>query len=170
MNMLEDKAEYFHPAHESYFHLIQIEWDTIERLSSTIRQGDVGAMLSALGRDGQHATIAKFIQNELDAERGKVALLHQQGSQQFDLLRQQRAAATGSTHTRRSESLKIDITKYKAAEEYSLLRWFVELDDAIRACHIVDEQMQVTFAQANLAGRVKSWALGLKIEDPYVFG
>ena len=99
-------------------------------------------MLSALGPDGQHATIAKFIQNELDAERGKVALLHQQGSQQtellreqsdqqFELLRQQQAAATGSTHSRRPDSLKIDISKYKAAEEDSLLRWFVELDDAI---------------------------------------
>ena len=44
------------------------------------RQEAVGAMLSALGLDGQHATIAKFIQNELNAERGKVVLLHQQGS------------------------------------------------------------------------------------------
>ena len=63
-------------------------------------------MLSALGPDGPYATIAKFIQNEPDAELGKVALLHQQGSQptellkeqsaqQFELLRQQQAAATG---------------------------------------------------------------------------
>ena len=33
----------------------------------------VGAMLSALDPDGQHATIAKFIQKKLDAEREKVA-------------------------------------------------------------------------------------------------
>ena len=59
----------------------------------------VGAMLSALDPDGQYATTAKFIQNELDAERGKVALLRRQGSQQKELLRQQKAAATGSTHT-----------------------------------------------------------------------
>uniref|UniRef100_M4BA58 Uncharacterized protein n=1 Tax=Hyaloperonospora arabidopsidis (strain Emoy2) TaxID=559515 RepID=M4BA58_HYAAE len=55
-------------------------------------------MLSALDPDGQHATIAKFIQNELDAEREKRTLLNQQGSYQFELLRQQQAAATGSTH------------------------------------------------------------------------
>ena len=52
------------------------------------RARTVGAVLSALGPDGQHATIAKFIQNELDAERGKVILLHQQGSQQTELLRE----------------------------------------------------------------------------------
>ena len=50
------------------------------------------------------------------------------------------------------------------------MRWFVELDDAIRARHIVDDQMQVAFAQSNLAGRAKTWALGLKLRDPDVFG
>ena len=108
--MLDDEAEDFHPANESYSHLSQIEWNAVERLSSTIKQEVVGAMLSALGPDGWHTTIAKFIQNELEAERGKVALLDQQGSQQtellrgqsaqqFELLRQQQDAATGSTHT-----------------------------------------------------------------------
>ena len=99
MDMMNDGAEDFLPVHESYSHLSQIEWDAVERLGLTIGQEAVCAMLSALGPDGQHATIAKFIQNELDAERGKVALLHQQGSQQTELLRQQQAAATGSTRT-----------------------------------------------------------------------
>ena len=139
-------------------------------MSSTIGQEAVGALLSALGPDGQHATTAKFIQNELDAEREKVILLHQQGSQQtellrehsaqqFELVRQQQATATGSTYTRRPETLKIDISKYKGADEDSLLRWFVEQDDAIRARHIVDEEIQIAFAQSNLAGRAKTWGL-----------
>ena len=89
--MLDNKGDDFHPTHESYSHLSQIEWDAVERLSSTIRQEAVGALLSALGSDGQHATIAKFIQNELDAEREKVTLLHQQGSQQTELLREHSA-------------------------------------------------------------------------------
>uniref|UniRef100_A0AAV1U007 Retrotransposon gag domain-containing protein n=1 Tax=Peronospora matthiolae TaxID=2874970 RepID=A0AAV1U007_9STRA len=141
----------------------------------------VSVMLEALNRDAQHATIAKFIQNKLDAGREKVALLHQQGSQQskllrcqgaqqFELLRQQQAAAGGSMHLRRPETLKIDISKYRGVEENSLLRWFVELDDAIRARRIEDEDMQVAFAQSNLAGRAKTWALGLKLHDPYAFG
>uniref|UniRef100_A0AAV1U1I4 CCHC-type domain-containing protein n=1 Tax=Peronospora matthiolae TaxID=2874970 RepID=A0AAV1U1I4_9STRA len=129
----------------------------------------VSVMLEALNRDAQHATIAKFIQNELDAEREKVALLHQQGSQQaellreqgaqqFELLRQQQAAAGGSMHSRRPETLKIDISKYRGVDEDSLLRWFVELDDAIRARRIDVGDMQVAFAQSNQAGRAETWA------------
>ena len=72
------------------------------------------------------------------------------------------------THTRRPETLKINISKYRRVEKDSLLRWFVELDDAIRARHIIDEQMQVAFAQSNSAGRAKTWTLGLKLRDPYV--
>ena len=30
--------------------------------------------------------------------------------------------------------------------------------------------MQVAFAQSNLAGRAKTWALSLTLRDPYVFG
>ena len=71
MDMMNDGAEDFLPMHESYSHLSQIEWDAVERLSSTIGQKAVGALLSALGPDGQHATIAKFIQNELNDEREK---------------------------------------------------------------------------------------------------
>ena len=97
-------------------------------------------------------------------------LLREQSAQQFELLRQQQAVATGLTNSRRPESLKIDISKYKAADEDSLLRWFVELDDAIRARHIVNEQMLVAFAKSNLARRAKTWALGLKLHDPFVFG
>ena len=87
MNMLDDKAEYFHPTHESYSHLIQIEKDAVELLRSTIEQEAVGGMLSYLGPDGQHPTIAKFIQIELNAERNSIALSYQQGSQQTELLR-----------------------------------------------------------------------------------
>ena len=52
----------------------------------------------------------------------------------------------------------------------TLLRWFVELEDATKARHIVDEEMQIAFAQSNFSERAKTWALGLKLHDPYVFG
>uniref|UniRef100_A0AAV1VM37 Retrotransposon gag domain-containing protein n=1 Tax=Peronospora matthiolae TaxID=2874970 RepID=A0AAV1VM37_9STRA len=70
---------------------------------------------------------------------------------------------------RRPETLKIDISRYKGTDEDFLLRWFMELDDAIRARHIEGDEMQVTFALSNLTGRAKNWALGLKIHDPNVF-
>ena len=76
----------------------------------------------------------------------------------------------GTTHTRRPEILKVDISKYGGVEEDSLLLWFVELDRAIKARRIDDEQMKLTYAQTHLAGRAKTWALGLEMRDPYAFG
>ena len=124
MNMLDDEGDDFHPTRERYSHLSQIEWEAVERLSSTIGQEAVGALLSALGPGDQHGTTAKFIHNELYVEREKVTLLHQQGSQQkellsehraqqFELLRQQQATATRYTCIRRPKTLKIDISKFR---------------------------------------------------------
>uniref|UniRef100_A0AAV1U5Z5 Retrotransposon gag domain-containing protein n=1 Tax=Peronospora matthiolae TaxID=2874970 RepID=A0AAV1U5Z5_9STRA len=129
MNMLDDEDDQsFHATRDGYSHLSDVEWDAVERMGPTMGIHAVSVMPEALNRDAQHATIAKFIQNELDAEREK------------------------------------------GVEEDSLLRWFVELDDAIRARRIDDGDMQVAFAQSNLAGRAKTWALGLKLHDPYAFG
>uniref|UniRef100_A0AAV1V1F2 Retrotransposon gag domain-containing protein n=1 Tax=Peronospora matthiolae TaxID=2874970 RepID=A0AAV1V1F2_9STRA len=160
MNMLDDEDDQsFHATRDGYSHLSDVEWDAVERMGSTMGIHAVSAMLEALNRDAQHATIAKFIQNDFDAEREK-----------FELLRQQQATAGGLMHSRRPETLKIDISKYRGVEEDSLLRWFVELDDAIKARRIDDGDMKVAFAQSNLAGRAKTWALGLKLHDPYAFG
>uniref|UniRef100_A0AAV1UT55 Retrotransposon gag domain-containing protein n=1 Tax=Peronospora matthiolae TaxID=2874970 RepID=A0AAV1UT55_9STRA len=67
------------------------------------------------------------------------------------------------------ETLKIEISKNKGTDEDPLLRWFVELDDVVRARHIEGDEMQVTSALSNLTGRAKTWALGLKLYDPNVF-
>uniref|UniRef100_A0AAV1TQI8 Uncharacterized protein n=1 Tax=Peronospora matthiolae TaxID=2874970 RepID=A0AAV1TQI8_9STRA len=163
MNMLDDEDDQsFHAKRDGYSKLSDVEWDAVERMGSTMGIHTVSVMLEALNRDARHAAIAKFIQNELDAEREKVALLHQQGSQQAELLReqgaqhfelliQQQAAAGGSMHSRRPETLKIDISKYSARR-------------------IDDGDMKVAFAQSNLAGRAKTWALGLKLHNPYALG
>ena len=49
--------------------------------------------------------------------------------------------------------MKIDIFYYQWADVDSMLRRFVDMYDAIRTRHIVDEQMQPAFAQSNLSGR-----------------
>ena len=50
------------------------------------------------------------------------------------------------------------------------MRWFHEVDDAIKARHIEDEQMPIAFAKSNLSGRARTWALNLQLKDPKVFG
>ena len=181
MNMM-DGDETFHPTREGFNHLSDLEWSAVGRMSSTVGETAISAMLESLDRDQQHAAIARFIQNELVAEREKVALLHQQGSQQAEqlrelgaqqteLLRQQQfhAAVGGTTPARRPEVMKVDISKYRGVPEDSLLLWFVELDRALRARRVDDEQMKLTFAQTHLAGRAKTWSLALDSSDPNVF-
>ena len=161
MNMLDDEGDSYHATRESYSHLSDSEWEVVGFMSMLMGEPAISGMLESLSRDQQHTAINKFLQRELAVERRTNALLQQQGFQQ---------SSNRSTHTRRPETLKIDISKYKGVEEDSLLRWIVELDDAIRARHIEDDDMQVAFVLSNLTGRAKVWALGLKLHDPHVFG
>ena len=52
--------------------------------------------------------------------------------------------------------MKIDIYKYRVVKEDSLLRWFVELDDIIKARRIVNDETQVAFAHSDSDGRAKT--------------
>ena len=44
------------------------------------------------------------------------------------------------------------------------------MDDAIKAYHIDDEEMQVAFAKSYFSGRARTWALYLQLQDPNLFG
>jgi hypothetical protein len=126
-------------------------------------------------------SIAKFMASELEQARTESERLRHYGSQHADntheqitALREQIATQsallhqqmiTASQRSRHVETLKVEVSKYKAIEGESLLRWLVELDDAIIARNITDEAMRVTFATSNLAGRARAWALGLKLRD-----
>uniref|UniRef100_A0AAV1UJP8 Retrotransposon gag domain-containing protein n=1 Tax=Peronospora matthiolae TaxID=2874970 RepID=A0AAV1UJP8_9STRA len=161
MNMLDVEDYSFHVTREGYSHLSDSKWEVVGRMSVLMGEPAISGMLESLSRDQQHAAINNFLQGELAVKRQKIALLQQQGSHQ---------SMGGPTHIRRPETLKMDTARYKGTDEDSLLRWFVELNDAIRARHIEGGEMQVTFALSNLTGRAKTWALGLKLHDPNVFG
>ena len=114
-------------------------------MSLTVGEEAVWSLLSSRNRDQQHSIIAKFLQRELDASRAEVTLLHQHGHQQTELLRQQQSqsATAASTRERRRDTLKLEVSEYWGVEEDSLLRWFLEVEDAIKARHIDEEEMQV---------------------------
>uniref|UniRef100_A0AAV1UMZ7 Retrotransposon gag domain-containing protein n=1 Tax=Peronospora matthiolae TaxID=2874970 RepID=A0AAV1UMZ7_9STRA len=160
MNMLDVEDESFHVTRVGYSHPIDSEWEVVGRMSVLTGKPAISGMLESQRRDQQRAAINKFLQGELAVERQKIALLQQQGFHQ---------SMGGPTHMCRLETLKIDNSRYKGTDEDSLFRWFVELDDAIRARHIEGDEMQVTFALSNLTGRTKAWSLGLKLHDPNVF-
>ena len=89
------------------------------------------------------------MQNELDVARAQVASLHHQ--QQQD-----NAAAGGPMHARRPETLNIDISKFKAVDGESSMRWFVELSDAIEGRRITDDAMKRGVWHVHLAGSAKA--------------
>ena len=93
-----------------------------------------------------------------------MTLLQQQDQQRTEALRYSQSSEP--TRERRRESLNLEVSKYRGFEEDSLLRWFVELDDAIDFRRFDDERMQVSFAQSNLACEARAWALNLKLHDP----
>ena len=165
---------------ETFSHLSDLEWLAVGRMVKVMGDKPVTTMLCSLRENERHAAIAQFIQHELDEALKSNTLLHEQGAQQrhllgeigaqhTEVLRQQQASAAGSVRTHRPETLKVDISKYRGVEADSLLRWFVELDDAIQARRIEDDAMKVPFAMSNLAGRAKDWALGLQLHDSYAF-
>ena len=164
MNMSYDEDDdTFHGTRESYSYLSDVEWSAFERMSSTVVEEAVLSLLSSRDRHQQHSVIAKFLQRELDASRAEVTLLHQHGHQQTELLRQQQyqSATAASTREHLRETLKLEVFKYRGVEEDSLLRRFLEVDDAIKARHIDDEEMQVAFAKSKLAGHARTQALNL---------
>ena len=69
-------------------------------------------------------------------------------------MRQQRdqTFAPGLMHASRPESLNIDISKYKGVKEGLLLRWIVELHDAIGA-RVVSVQLDQTLQTVGLKGQ-----------------
>ena len=58
-----DEEESLHATREDYTHLSNIEWSAVERMSSTVGETAISAMLESLDRDQQHAAISRFIQN-----------------------------------------------------------------------------------------------------------
>uniref|UniRef100_A0AAV1V9B1 Retrotransposon gag domain-containing protein n=1 Tax=Peronospora matthiolae TaxID=2874970 RepID=A0AAV1V9B1_9STRA len=160
MFMLDVEGDSFNVTREGYSHLSDSEWKVVGRMSVLMGEPAISGMLESLNVDEQHATFNKFLQGELAVKQQKIALLQQQGSHQ---------SMGGPTHMRRTEPLKIDISRYKGTDKDSLLRWSVELDDAIRARHVEGDEMQVTLALSSLTGRAKTWALGLKLHDSYAF-
>ena len=87
MNMM-DEGEIFHATREGFANLSYLEWAAVGRMSSTVGNIGVTAMLESLDIYQQHASVARFIHYELATEREKEALLHQQVSQQFEQLRE----------------------------------------------------------------------------------
>ena len=79
MSMMEDvDGDSFHGTRESYSYSSDVEWSAIGRMSWTVGEEDVWAMISSRDRDQPHSVIKKFLRRELDESQADVTSLLQQ--------------------------------------------------------------------------------------------
>src|SRR5512138_376582 len=166
---------------EQYPHLNDGEWAAYTRLAEQLGESAVAVMLRGSAPEQQHATIAAFLVREAQDAQARVTLLEDSARSvqamqgRLASLEQSQAvlanAATAPTAQPRPRvtAIKLDVAKYRGNQGESLLRWFVELDEAIRARLIVDDTMKVAFGMSNLAGRARTWAYGRKLAAPSCF-
>ena len=63
---------------EMYMHLSNLEWDALGRKSASVGSDAIEAMLGHMSSDAQHASIARFIQNELNIAQHHIAEMARQ--------------------------------------------------------------------------------------------
>lgn len=144
---------------ETYMHLSDLEWEALDRMARSVGSDTISVMLGHMSHDAQHASIARFIQSELNIAQHHIAAMVRQSE------------VLGQQPQRKShlDTLKVEVARFKGVTGESLLRWFVELEAAMTARRIEEHSMRVTFAMSNLAGRAKTWAFGRRMGNPQCF-
>ncbi|KAF1333196.1 Pol protein, partial [Globisporangium splendens] len=133
---------------EDCLHLSGLEWSAFQRMRTIIGEKAVFAILATLSQDQHRLTAIGFLQKEAE-DRGREAT----------------RAAPAQVQFPRQKPVRLEVAKYGGGDNEPLLRWFVEIDAAIRSGQIYDPEQQVDFAMSKLAGRAKSWAFGRRMAD-----
>ncbi|KAF1319498.1 Pol protein, partial [Globisporangium splendens] len=133
---------------EDCLHLSDLEWSAFQRMRTIIGEKAVFAILATLSQDQHRLTAIGFLQKEAE-DRGREAT----------------RAASAQVQFPRQKPVRLEVAKYGGGDNEPLLRWFVEINAAIRSGQIYDPEQQVDFAMSKLAGRAKSWAFGRRMAD-----
>ncbi|KAG3052980.1 hypothetical protein PC121_g17036 [Phytophthora cactorum] len=127
-SMGNPNASATHIARADCPHLSDPEWEALQRLATVIRAAAVATMLRTLSPTEQHGVALSFIVKE-----------------QRDAAAATTTKASSGT-TPRVQSLKLHVSNYAGKEGEPLLRWLVEVDNAITARRIFDDPSKVAFA------------------------
>ncbi|KAG2771829.1 hypothetical protein PC129_g24243 [Phytophthora cactorum] len=133
-SMGNPNASATHIARADCPHLSDPEWEALQRLATVIRAAAVATMLRTLSPTEQHGVALSFIVKE-----------------QRDAAAATTTKASSGT-TPRVQSLKLHVSNYAGKEGEPLLRWLVEVDNAITARRIFDDPSKVAFAMSCLGG------------------
>ncbi|KAG2974802.1 hypothetical protein PC120_g25944 [Phytophthora cactorum] len=129
-SMGNPNASATHIARADCPHLSDPEWEALQRLATVIRAAAVATMLRTLSPTEQHGVALSFIVKE---QRDAAAATTTKAS----------SGTTPHVH-----SLKLHVGNYVGKEGGPLLRWLVEVDNAITARRIFDDPSKVaTYAE-----------------------
>ncbi|KAF1327267.1 reverse transcriptase, partial [Globisporangium splendens] len=117
-----------------------------------VGENAIFAILATCPPEQHRLTAIGFLQKEAE-ERGREAT----------------RAVTAQVQPPRQKAVKLDVAKHGGGGNEPLLRWFVEIDAAIRSGQIHDPEQQVGFTMSKLAGRAKSWAFGRRMAGHHCF-
>ena len=65
--------------------------------------------------------------------------------------------------------MKLTVSNFAGKESENILRWFLEVEVAIKASLIKEEDLKVAFGMSNLRDSAKDWAYTKLLEDPAIF-
>ncbi|KAF1324319.1 hypothetical protein FI667_g9956, partial [Globisporangium splendens] len=133
-------------------HLSDLEWSALQRLGKVVGEKAIFAILATCPPEQHRLTAIGFLRREAE-ERGREAT----------------RAVTEQVQPPRQKAVKLDVVKHGGGDKEPLLRWFVEIDAAIRSGQIHDPEQQLDFAMSKLAGRAKSRAFGRRMADHHCF-
>ena len=133
---------------ENFPHLSWVEWAALQRMAEVSGSTLCEHLLRDLSPESHRMAAHEFIERELNMARSSTPV---------------------PPPTPRVQPLKLDVSSYDGAVSTPLLRWFCEIDTAIHARQIFDQEMQVAFLMSKLSGRARTWAYGKRLADPLCF-
>uniref|UniRef100_K3XC68 Retrotransposon gag domain-containing protein n=1 Tax=Globisporangium ultimum (strain ATCC 200006 / CBS 805.95 / DAOM BR144) TaxID=431595 RepID=K3XC68_GLOUD len=106
-------------------HLSDLKWSTLQRLGKVVGEKAIFAILATCPPEQHRLTAIGFLQKEAE-ERGREAT----------------SAVTAQVQPPRQKAVKLDVARYGGGDKEPLLRWFVEIDAAIRSGQMYDPEQQ----------------------------
>jgi hypothetical protein len=137
---------------DDFPHIQQDQWEILKRMALVVGEAWVKAILT-LPAEVQLQSIQQFVEQEKTT-------LHNAFMRGYF-----------SQDKRKTESrpVKISVSPFSGMEGERILRWFVEVEQAMKAAQITDSESQVAFAMSKLSGQAKDWAFGKRFENEQFF-
>ena len=168
---------------EDFPHLNDSQWGTLHRMAGLFGDAAVGSLLTEdpavhiarinAFREHERSCVDTATAQATEAVTQSLRALHMQERDQ--LTAQHNAAlAAAKTDSRvrdHARPIKLDVSLFEGRDGENIMRWFLEVEVAMRAARIVEEDMKVAFGMSFLKKKsvCHEWAYTVLLHDLNVF-